>query len=190
MNPNQASDLELIAWIKRGNTPLFRYIVDRYKGKSIALAASVVKDASSAEDVVQDAFINVFLNLTNYKPNAAFSTWLYRIVFNASLNAAKKQKHVFFAADIDETPNADYCVDDEAGFDSDEIELDYTKERIFATLELLSASEALILRLFYLMDLTIKDIHDVTELSEAAIKTSLHRARLNFKKRWKETGII
>ena len=83
---------QLIKRIVKGETSLFRHLVERYKDVSLSVAYSLVKTKEEAEDVVQDAFIKVFKNLKSFNYRSSFSTWFYRIVVNTSYHSLEKSK--------------------------------------------------------------------------------------------------
>ncbi|MEM8983603.1 MAG: sigma-70 family RNA polymerase sigma factor [Pseudomonadota bacterium] len=177
MNPSTASDLQLIAWIKAGDKNLYVHLVERHQVKCMSLAYSVTQDRDLAEDVLQDAFLSAYSNLSHYQPTGSFAAWLSRIVLNKSLNAVKKRKRDFFAL-TEEVPDtsADSPIDVRQKAD--------TKRDVARLLDAMPPSEALTLRLFYLMDMSIEQIHGVTDLSKANIKTLLYRARKRFGRLW------
>ncbi|MEM1262461.1 MAG: sigma-70 family RNA polymerase sigma factor [Pseudomonadota bacterium] len=177
MNPSTASDLQLVAWIKAGDKNLFVHLVERHQVKCMSLAYSVTKNRDLAEDVLQDAFLSAYNNLSHYQPTGSFSAWLSRIVLNKSLNATKKRKREFFAL-TDEVPDTSTESPIEVHQRAE------MKRDVLGLLDTLPPSEALMLRLFYLMDMSIEQIHGVTDLSKANIKTLLHRARKRFGRLW------
>ncbi|MDH7444380.1 RNA polymerase sigma factor [Aquimarina sp. 2201CG14-23] len=168
-NPKER-DYELIRKIKEGDTNAFRQLVYAYKDVSLSLASSILKDKILAEDVLQDVFVKVFHKLNTFKFNASFSTWLYRIVVNTSYNELKKQKkNTTPVIDAFNIPTVDKNKLNEAD----------QKKYIHLALEKLKPDESLLLRLFYLSELRIKEIEDVTGFSTSKIKVDLHRGREN-----------
>jgi len=69
----------------------FAKIVEKYQGRVIRLCASIVGE-SNAEDAAQEIFIKVYESLDEFKDRSAFSTWLYRIVYNHALDLLRKEK--------------------------------------------------------------------------------------------------
>lgn len=168
------TDFELIKKIKEGDMSAFRQLVDRHKDVSLSLACSIVKDRSKAEDVLQEAFINVFKKITTFQFNAAFTTWLYRIVINASYNAVKKDKNrQYFSREAEEELQT---LED---IPIDKLKENDQKKYINLALEKLRADEALVLRLFYLCELKISEIAESTGFSKSKIKVDLSRGRSN-----------
>ncbi len=167
-------DFALILKIKAGDTVAFRQLVEKYKNVSLSLAVSILKDQSTAEDVLQDVFVKVFKSIDNFKFKSKFSTWLYRIVINSSYNALKKIKN---NRGIEEVDNASVASDEMLGIEA----LNQSERRryIIKAFDKLRPDEALVLRLFYLGELSMKEIQEITDFSIAKIKVDLHRGRDN-----------
>lgn len=169
---NSNSDKLLINRIKEGDTIAFRKLVEKYKNVSLSLACSILKDEDKAEDALQDAFVKVFEKIETFNFNAAFSTWLYRIVINTSYNELKKNRsHTILSQVSLEESDGNQALDT--------FKVESQKKFIRIALKRLRNDEALILRLFYLCDLKIKEIEDITGFRSSKIKVDLHRGRNN-----------
>lgn len=168
-------DALLIAKIKAGDTLAFRALVEKHKDVSFSLACSILKDEHMAEDALQEAFLRVFTNLRYFRFESSFPTWLYRIVVNTCYTLRRKSKKEYF-----EEIHA-IAVEPTEGETSGWEVLLSNERKIYIqrALAMLKAEEALVLRLFYLCDLGINDIEEITELSHANIKVLLHRGRKN-----------
>lgn len=168
------NDSLLIHRIKEGDTYAFRQLVEKHKNVSLSLACSILKDENIAEDVLQDVFVKVYERLDTFNFNAAFSTWLYRIVVNTSYNELKKHKNHTSLSKVStefEKPSGNLALKS--------IKEEEQKKYVQIALKKLREDQALILRLFYLCDLKIKEIEDVTGFKSSKIKVDLHRGRNN-----------
>lgn len=171
--PQNDKDVLLVNRIKEGDRMAFRELVDQYKDVSLSLVDSILKDRTKSEDVLQDVFIKVFEAIDSFKFRSKFSTWLFRIVVNTSFNALKKDK---------KSLNLDASYDrliDSSAIGVDAIKPKDQKKYIVLAMARLRADEALVLRLFYLCELSIKEIEEVTSYKRAKIKVDLHRGRDN-----------
>ncbi len=174
MVTNKEIDAALIEKVKKGDTQAFRQLVDKYKDVSLSLACSILKDQAKAEDVLQEVFMKVFHKAKGFKHRAAFSSWLFRIVVNTAYNELKKQKsHVQLdhgnaveASGNDKTPIQSLKEEDQ-------------KKYVVLALDKLKPDEALVLRLFYLCELSLKEVEEITDFSPSKIKVDLHRGRKN-----------
>ncbi len=168
-------DWHLIDKFKEGDTSAFRQIVDKYKDVSLSLACSILKDEQLAEDVLQDSFIKVYHKIDTFRGNSSFSTWLYRIVVNTSYNELKKQKRHSNINDIEENTEVFHREENIKNLkEADQ------KKYILLALQRLRSDEALVLRLFYLCEMKIKEISEITGFKESKIKVDMHRGRINF----------
>lgn len=168
-NPTER-DYELIRKIKEGDTSAFRQLVYIHKDVSLSLAVSILKDAVLAEDVLQDVFIKVFHKLHTFSFKSSFTTWLYRIVVNTSYNELKKKKYHLSIDDSEST----YVI---SAISKDTMSESDQKKYIQLALERLRPDESLVLRLFYLCELSIKEIEVITRFKPSKIKVDLHRGR-------------
>ena len=140
----------------------------------IHLSYNILLNQQDAEEVAQDAFVKAFASLASFKGKARFSTWLYRIVVNTALNKEKLQKHKLVAITkvSEERPSAIH----------NNLASQITNEHrkfIQAALQILNVNERLCLTLYYLNELSVQEIRDLTDLSVSHIKVLLYRGRKN-----------
>lgn len=84
------ADHELMARVARGDSQAFRLLSRRHARAALALARRIVANDAVAEELVQEAFLRVWVNAPRWQPQAAFLTWLYRIVINLCLNETRR----------------------------------------------------------------------------------------------------
>ncbi len=160
----------IIERVKAGDRRAFKELVEKYKDPAFALACSLVKNHQVAEDILQEVFLKVYNKINTFKYQASFYTWLYRMVVNACYNELRKRKiKLGEYGEPHSTP-------EEAAYISNSNDL---KQIINHALHLMKPDEALVLRLFYLSELNIKEVTQVTRFSKSKVKTTLHRARKN-----------
>lgn len=87
-DPDQA----LMTALRRGDEAAFATLVRRWQDRVVSLAARTLRSAADAEDVAQEVFLRVYRARETYEPTAAFSTWIWRITVNTSLNALRARK--------------------------------------------------------------------------------------------------
>lgn len=158
----------------KGNANAFSFLIEKYKDMVFTLAVKMVKTREEAEEVSQDAFIKAYKYLPKFKGDSKFSTWLYKIAYNTSLDAIKKKSNQQNNVAIDEI-TVNYISSVETILDGIE-----KKERatvINNCLQQLPEDERAILLFFYFKELSLKEIVEVTSMSEANVKVKLHRAR-------------
>jgi RNA polymerase sigma-70 factor (ECF subfamily) len=134
----------------------------------------MTKNREEAEEISQDSFIKAYKNLKNFKGDSKFSTWLYRIAYHASLDALKKNKNNNNTLNINEiTFNQIKSVDNIL----EGIERKERSKIMNDCLLKLPEDERSIIWMFYYDELSLKEIIEITQFSEANIKVKLHRAR-------------
>src|SRR5574343_252783 len=79
-------DQLLVERVQRGDKKAFELLVMKYQRKLMRLVSRLVRDQAEAEDVVQEAFINAYRALPQFRGDSAFYTWLYRIGINTAKN--------------------------------------------------------------------------------------------------------
>lgn len=89
-------DSELIKNVLEGRQQDFALLVKKYQQPVFRTANGFVHHTADAEEITQDVFLKVFYKLSSFNGKAAFSTWLYRIAVNTSLNFLKKKKRSQF----------------------------------------------------------------------------------------------
>lgn len=174
-----ASDEELVRLALAGSSDAYRQLVNRFQKPVISLIARMVGDLSLAEDLAQESFVRAFDRLASFDASRKFSSWLFKIAHNRTLDhlRLKKPKTVPL---------------EPAGGDGERFEVLEAPEasgpyrraesaELASTIDLALAAmrenyrEILVLR--FQGGLRYHEIAEVTGLSMAAVKVQLHRAR-------------
>ena len=171
---NNTSDTTLIALIKDGDSSAFRQLVDRYKDVSLSLAFSILKDSDIAEDALQESFLKVYKNIHKFRAKASFATWLYRIVVNTSNTLAKKLSPDSNAPPLNPNEEESYSF-------INDLETKDLATVVKEAMKMLKSDEALLLQLYYLSELSVKEIMLVTKFKRSKVKVTLHRGRENLR---------
>jgi len=90
-SPKNASEAELIARAQRGDGEAFAALFETHKRRVYSLCLRMTGDAASAEDLAQEAFLQLFRKIGTFRAEAAFSTWLHRLVVNVVLMHLRKK---------------------------------------------------------------------------------------------------
>ena len=105
-------DLEsLIYNIKRGDEKAFDELVRMYMEKAYSVALRFMRSDEDAQDIVQEAFLKVFINIEGYNEKYNFSSWFYRILVNCCINALKKRDRRRFLSDLFQSGNKELEID-------------------------------------------------------------------------------
>ena len=180
-------DLALVHACKNGDATAFEQLVKRYDGRLLRIAQHVTHNPEDAQDAVQEAFLKVFRKLTQFHENSQFSTWLIRITVNESLMKLRKQRSIREVS-LDEDPQSE---ENMAPFDL--ADWAPNPEELYRGSELRNILRNALQELqpalrvaFVLRDvegLSTEQTAEVLELTHAAVKARLWRARLQLRKR-------
>ena len=85
------TDLELVKRAQEGDAEAFAALFHAHKGRVYSICLRMTNNTAQAEDLTQDAFLQVFRKLDTFKGNSALSTWLYRIAVNTVLMHFRKK---------------------------------------------------------------------------------------------------
>ncbi len=167
------TDQQLIDLSLNGNMNAFAKLVEKYKHMVYTVAFRMVKRREEAEEVAQDTFLNAYNNLSKFKKRSKFSTWLYRIVYNKSLDYLKSNKN---RSTLELDAIEKYVgPTDESFFEN--IDREERKEIIKGALNKLSSKDNALVVFFYFEELSLREISKITGLKENAIKVRLFRCR-------------
>lgn len=164
-----AADHDLMARVALGDEAAFRVLSRRHAGSAVALARRIIGNDAIAEELVQEAFLRVWSNAPRWRPDAAFRTWLYRIVINLCLNEKRRPVALPLAAAGDPAdPGAD--------IDTDVV----ARERdglVAAAVAALPARQRAAIVLTYTQGLSNAEVADVLDTSVSSVETLLVRAK-------------
>jgi RNA polymerase sigma-70 factor (ECF subfamily) len=85
------SDDDIVQQVLAGQTALFELLMRRYNERLYRAARAITRDDREAEDVMQQAYVNAFANLRQFKGHAQFATWLTRIAVNEALARVRRR---------------------------------------------------------------------------------------------------
>jgi RNA polymerase sigma-70 factor, ECF subfamily len=159
-------DEDLLAKSRAGDLDAFAELVSRYERRVRSVLARLLDDERDVEEAAQDVFVQAWRNLSTYRGDAAFFTWLYRIAVNEAL-MRKRRKRVA-VAELDE---------EMVGASEPEVDEGWLLERIRELPDELRIP--LVLR--DIEGLSNQEVADVLELSLAAAKSRIHRARMQIR---------
>lgn len=88
--PGTPTDEQFVERAKAGDQAALRHLIERYQRRLYVLALSMMKDHEDALDVVQETFVKVHRNIGGFNGDAQFFTWIYRIAYNCSIDAMRR----------------------------------------------------------------------------------------------------
>lgn len=182
----QDADTELILLAQQGDQGAFTQLVNRHYQSSLKLARSILRDLEDAEDEVQNAYTKAFLHLQSFERNARFSTWLSRIVVNQCLMRLRQLRRAKFAYFEDYTTE-EGAVRFELPDPAETPEQAYGREEMNQVLrDEVNRIPQLLRKPLLLREslrLPLVEVAEQLNISEAAAKSRLLRARRELKQR-------
>ena len=176
-------DLALVRASREGDMTAFEELVQKYDRKLLRLAMSVTHNPDDAREVVQDAFFKAYRNLSKFREDAKFSTWLTRIALNESLMKLRKQRvhqEVAIADDVHDDSGDSHPVFDPVEWSADPEELYSTvefREILEKSLEKLTPALRVVFILRDIEEHSILQTAEILNLTTNAVKARLSRAR-------------
>jgi len=167
---------------KAGDRGAFADLVELYKDKIYHLAFRMLGNRQEAEDVVQETFLRVYRSLERYDEEMKFSTWIYRIGTNLSIDRLRKRKTSTYSLDADvggdgEGTDWHAMLASEEPTPEGKILLSETQRRIRDAIESLPKKYKSVVVLKYLHDMSLQEIGDVLDMPVTTVKTRVHRGR-------------
>src|SRR4051794_6315976 len=163
------SDHDLMARTAQGDGRAFRMLAQRHAGRALRLAQRMLGNQALAEEIVQDALLRVWTNAPRWRPEAAFRTWLYRVVVNLCLNARRRRPDLpLDAADH----VADAAPDPEAILETRQRDL-----HLAAAIGALPSRQRAAIALTYQEGLSNAEVAAVLDTSVSSVETLLVRAK-------------
>ncbi|MBI5867999.1 MAG: sigma-70 family RNA polymerase sigma factor [candidate division Zixibacteria bacterium] len=166
---------EVIKEVQAGKGHLFREIIDRYRSQVTGIAFKMVGDYDDAKDITQMVFVKTFYNINRFDATKRFSTWLYRIAVNASIDYIRKfKKHKFEELD-DLTEPRDAPLQTQTP--EQVYRLKELREYVLKAARKLNEKQYTAFVLKDLEGLDIDEIAQIMGMPQATVRWYLHRAR-------------
>lgn len=163
--PAPPDDHALVRRVLNGDKDAYRILYERYRDKVFATVLRIVGNREEAADVAQDVFVRVYRDLGGFRFGSKFSTWLYRIAVNFSINKVNEhERH----------GRAHRRIAQEGVTEGDPA--DIPTERIQSAVSRLNPKLRTVIVLRYTQNLSYEEIAEVLELSMGTVKSRLHLA--------------
>ena len=169
-----------IKQIKNGDQNAFAEIVELYKDKVFQLSYRMLGNRHEAEDIAQEAFLRAYVNIHSYDTNRKFSTWLYRIATNLSIDRIRKKKPDFYLdAEVVGTEGLTMYsqVAADVALPEDEVESLELQTMIQTEILKLPDKYRSVIVLKYIEEMSLKEISEILDLPVGTVKTRIHRGR-------------
>lgn len=185
------TDQELLTRLRAGDETAIRDVAEAYGSKIYQLAFRYLRNKEDAEEVTQDVLFKVYRKIDAFRGDAALSSWIFRITFNAAMSRLRTAKHQRTLTE--ETPDALFEGDESSGVARREIAdwSDMADERVFRSqLRRRVFSAILALPAIYRAPVMLRDVHGMSteeasamlHVKDQTLKSRLHRGRLILRK--------
>ena len=185
----KTSDEELVK-LSLADQNNFLYLVDRYKGPLLGYIRRLTNiNQEDAEDILQEIFIKVYLNLNGFNNDLKFSSWIYRIAHNQVISNHRKLKArpEGYKVNIDETVTRNLAADINI---EDQADLGILKNNIFKILNKLDKKYREVLILKFLEEKNYKEISDIIKKPAGTVASTINKAKKEFRKEMIKQGLI
>lgn len=175
-------DLEFVRHSQRGDETAFGELVRRHQQPVFRFCVRILKNAEDAEDIAQETFVQAYRNIKKFRPKAKFSTWLFTIARNLSLNLIRDEKRgrrIMVSVDDD---NAGVNLVDDAARRPDRLATGgETSELVRTAIDKLLPDHKTIIVLRDLEGFSYDEIAEVMNCRAGTVKSRLSRARQHLK---------
>jgi|WetSurMetagenome_2_1015567.scaffolds.fasta_scaffold57934_2 RNA polymerase sigma-70 factor, ECF subfamily len=180
-------DVTLMLAFQKGDEPAFQELVERNHPRVIGLVHRFVGDSNDAEDLAQEVFLRIYRARQSYTPTARFSTWMFRITANVSLNAlrsrATRRDDVSIGQICDEAEGQTAMPDPHSTMPDENLHQQELRDKVQEAIHMLPEKQQIAVVLNKYEGMSYADIARTIGCSTMAVKSLLARARDNLKDR-------
>lgn len=179
------NELLLISRARGGDREAFGALVEQYRDNVYRLAYRMCGNAYDADEAAQEAFVAAWRALPNFRGDAKFSTWLYRLTTNAAIDVMRREKRHQTVGDGEMMELAD-----DADSPQETVERTEQQEAVQKALSTLSEEYREVLLLRYMEELDYAEIAEVLQLPSGTVKSRINRAKAALKTALLKSGNI
>ena len=179
------NELLLISRARGGDREAFGALVEQYRDNVYRLAYRMCGNAYDADEAAQEAFVAAWRALPNFRGDAKFSTWLYRLTTNAAIDVMRREKRHQTVGDGEMVDLAD-----DADSPQETVERTEQQEAVQKALGTLSEEYREVLLLRYMEELDYAEIAEVLQLPSGTVKSRINRAKAALKAALLKSGNI
>jgi RNA polymerase sigma factor (sigma-70 family) len=177
------NEKDIIKQLRQGDEAAFKHVFELHQDRIYNTILYMIQSAEEAKDLTQEVFVDVFLNVGNFKAQSKLSTWIYRIAINKALNHQrfkKTKKRLGAVLSIFNLSPADEALDFvHPGIVLENKEL---SESLYRAIDKLSEKQKTAFVLRQLEDLSYAEIAEVMQTTTPSVESLLFRAKQNLQK--------
>jgi RNA polymerase sigma-70 factor (ECF subfamily) len=182
------TDSEIIKQIHQGDRNQYRVLVERYQSMVFRTCMGFLHNKDDADDLTQEIFIQAYQSLTTFKGESSFSSWIYRIAVNASLNKVRKTSKSFLLQRLDAIFSSEKSKEYNLSVSETEnpeniLITNEHREWIQKALNSLPENQRTAIVLSKYDDLPQKEIAEIMNTTEGAVEALIQRAKANLREK-------
>jgi RNA polymerase sigma-70 factor (ECF subfamily) len=184
------NEQELIAQALNGSQKAYTLLTERHRASVYHIVYKIVRDAETANDLVQETFMKAFASLASYRSDYRFSTWLYKIAANCSIDHLRKRRIQALSLERHLDENSDQAkieVPDYSYHPERDLERKEQRFSIEEAIESLPPKYREVIIYRHKDDKSYEEIADLLNMPIGTVKARIFRARELLKKKLKST---
>lgn len=192
---NHCSDEDLLAQFRKSQTEAFGVLVRRYERELYGYLRRYLGDATLAEDVFQNTFLQLYKKANQYEPGRPVRPWLYTIATHQAIDALRRNarhQSVSLNTNREELPNGEVhslvdMLETRGPGPLDRAQGEELRESVRASVDRLPDLFRQVVVLAYYQGLKYREIADILEIPVGTVKSRLHAALAKLQEAWIET---
>lgn len=182
----QADDTELVRRLKARDKAAMSDLLEKHGAKLYGVALQITRNETDAQEVMQDALINIWNKIGNFEGRSAFTSWMYRVTANAALMKLRKNKR--FERDVpigNQDPEKDLPVvqlADPGDNPATTVQRAELGDTVRGAIDALPEPYRTTVLLADVEEMSMDEVAEAMEVSVPAVKSRLHRGRLALRK--------
>ncbi|MFT8873068.1 MAG: RNA polymerase sigma factor SigW [Sporolactobacillus sp.] len=176
----EQKEKRLIRRIKKGDHQAFAEMVNHYKNGVYIICLRMTGNREEAEDLSQETFLRAFRSIDQFDIDRKFSTWLFRIATNLSIDTLRRKKaKLSLDAEVPGTEGLtlEAVLADQQPLPDERLMQAETERRVQSGIERLPDKYRIAVVLKYVEELSLKEISEIMDIPVATVKTRIHRGR-------------
>jgi len=169
----QHTDGWLVSRIRDGDLEALGKLYERYKTQIYRTALAITRDERAAEDILQEAFLRVYTYADRIDETVSLGPWLYRVTVNLAYSWTSRVKRWLYS--LQDT--LDRWTSSAQRYPEQAVEERERRQILRQAIDALSIDHRVVIVLYYLGGLSLKEIAYVTDVPEGTVKSRLHYAR-------------
>jgi RNA polymerase sigma-70 factor, ECF subfamily len=175
-----------VAQAQKGSVEAFTSLVETYQRPVFNLCYRMLGDPNEAEDASQETFLRAFNGLQRYDAGRSFSTWLLSIAAHYCIDQIRRRRMPIISIDDDRDDAPEIELPDLTPGPESTFSLREEQQRVQKLLKVLGPQDRAAVIMLYWYEMSYEEIAAALHLTASAVKSRLHRARLELAQKWTE----